>query len=154
MGSRELKEHIIRLYRENITYGNLGCGTPMFAAIIIGIIILFSSCATKTKIEYVDREVVKYETKVQRDTLINNVHDSIFVEHKGDTVFVNKWHTVVKEKIKEKVDTCWRDSIRIQTTEKTVEVQKIPKWCYCSLVVCFLFIIFAIVKLVRCIQIH
>ena len=149
MGSRELKEHIIRLYRENITYGNLGCGTPMFAAIIIGILILFSSCATKTKIEYVDREVVRYETKVQRDTLINNIHDSVFVEHKGDTVFVNKWHTVVKEKIKEKVDTCWRDSVMIETKEKIVKKQIIPKWCYGSLVVCLLFIIFAIIKFGR-----
>jgi hypothetical protein len=126
MDSREEKEYYTNLWRESFCTNNLGCGTPMFAAIIIGILILFSSCATKTKIEYVDREVVKYETKVQRDTLINNIHDSIFVEHKGDTVFVNKWHTVVKEKIKEKVDTCWRDSIRIQTKEKTVEVQKIP----------------------------
>ena len=149
MWSRELKEHIIRLYRENITYGNLGCGTPMFAAIIIGILILFSSCATKTKIEYVDREVVRYETKVQRDTLINNIHDSVFVEHKGDTVFVNKWHTVVKEKIKEKVDTCWRDSVMIETKEKIVKKQIIPKWCYGSLVVCLLFIIFAIIKFGR-----
>lgn len=154
MKTRELKEYIIRLWNENIAFGNLGCGTPMFAAIIIGILILFSSCATKTKIEYVDREVVKYETKVQRDTLINNIHDSIFVEHKGDTVFVNKWHTVVKEKIKEKVDTCWRDSIRIQTTEKTVEVQKIPKWCYYCLAICILFGIFVFIKLVRWLQIR
>ena len=149
MKTRELKEYIIRLWNENIAFGNLGCGTPMFAAIIIGILILFSSCATKTKIEYVDREVVKYETKVQRDTLINNIHDSIFVEHKGDTVFVNKWHTVVKEKIKEKVDTCWRDSVMIETKEKIVKKQIIPKWCYGSLVVCLLFIIFAIIKFGR-----
>ena len=149
MKTRELKEYIIRLWNENIAFGNFGCGTPMFAAIIIGILILFSSCATKTKIEYVDREVVRYETKVQRDTLINNIHDSIFVEHKGDTVFVNKWHTVVKEKIKENVDTCWRDSVMIETKEKIVKKQIIPKWCYGSLVVCLLFIIFAIIKFGR-----
>ena len=149
MDTRELKEHIIHLYRENISYGNLGCGTPMFAAVLVGIIIFFSSCATKTRIEYVDREVVKYESKIQVDTLINNVHDSIIIERNGDTVFVNKWHTVIKEKIKERIDTCWRDSIRTQTTEKVVEKQIIPKWCYGSLVVCFLFIIFAIIKFGR-----
>ena len=149
MDTRELKEYIIRLYRENISYGNLGCSTPMFAAVLVGIIIFFSSCATKTRIEYVDREVVKYESKIQVDTLINNVHDSIIIERNGDTVFVNKWHTVIKEKIKERIDTCWRDSIRTQTTEKVVEKQIIPKWCYGSLVVCFLFIIFAIIKFGR-----
>lgn len=149
MESRELKEHIIHLYRENITYGNLGCGTPMFAVIVVGILIFLSSCATKTNVEYVDREVVRYESKIQIDTLINNVHDSIFVERNGDTVFVNRWHTVIKEKIKERIDTCWRDSVRTETKEKIVEKQKIPKWCYGSLVVCLLFIIFAITKFFR-----
>ena len=149
MVSREEKEYYINLWRESFCTNKLGCGTPMFAVIVVGIIIFFSSCATKTRIEYVDREVVKYESKIQVDTLINNVHDSIIIERNGDTVFVNKWHTVIKEKIKERIDTCWRDSIRTQTTEKVVEKQIIPKWCYGSLVVCFLFIIFAIIKFGR-----
>lgn len=149
MDSREEKEYYINLWRESFCKNNLGCGTPMFAAVLVGIIIFFSSCATKTRIEYVDREVVKYESKIQVDTLINNVHDSIIIERNGDTVFVNKWHTVIKEKIKERIDTCWRDSIRTQTTEKVVEKQIIPKWCYGSLVVCFLFIIFAIINFGR-----
>ena len=40
---------------------NSGCGTPVLYAIIIAVIMLFSSCATKTKIEYRDRDVVKYK---------------------------------------------------------------------------------------------
>lgn len=149
MVSREEKEYYINLWRESFCTNKLGCGTPMFAVIVVGILIFISSCATKTNVEYVDREVVRYESKIQIDTLINNVHDSIIIERNGDTVFVNKWHTVIKEKIKERIDTCWRDSIRTQTTEKVVEKQIIPKWCYGSLVVCLLFIIFAIVKFGR-----
>lgn len=146
MDSREEKEYYINLWRERFCTNNLGCGTPMFAVIVVGILIFLSSCAAKTHVEYVDREVVRYESKIQIDTLINNVHDSVYIERNGDTVFVNKWHTVVREKIKERIDTCWRDSIRTQTTEKVVEKQIIPKWCYGSLVVCLLFIIFAIIK--------
>ena len=149
MVSREEKEYYINLWRESFCTNKLGCGTPMFAVIVVGILIFLSSCATKTNVEYVDREVVRYESKIQIDTLINNVHDSIIIERNGDTVFVNKWHTVIKEKIKERIDTCWRDSIRMQTTEKVVEKQIIPKWCYGSLVVCLLFIIFAIIKFGR-----
>lgn len=149
MDSREEKEYYINLWRESLCTNKLGCGTPMFAIIVVGILIFLSSCATKTNVEYVDREVVRYESKIQIDTLINNVHDSIFVERNGDTVFVNKWHTVIKEKIKERIDTCWRDSIRTQTTEKVVEKQIIPKWCYGSLVVCLLFIVFVIIKFGR-----
>ena len=149
MDSREEKEYYINLWRESFCTNKLGCGTPMFAVIVVGILIFLSSCAAKTHVEYVDREVVRYESKIQIDTLINNVHDSIIIERNGDTVFVNKWHTVIKEKIKERIDTCWRDSIRTQTTEKVVEKQIIPKWCYGSLVVCLLFIIFAIVKFGR-----
>ena len=56
-------------------------------------LVLFSSCATKKQIEYRDREVVKYVTKVQHDTLINNVHDSIYhtIFQKGDTIYDTKY---------------------------------------------------------------
>ena len=47
---------------------NSGCGTPVLYAIIIAGIMLFSSCATKTKIEYRDRDVVKYNTSYVHDT--------------------------------------------------------------------------------------
>ena len=43
------------------------------------IIVLMASCATRTQIEYRDKEVIKYVNSIQRDTLINNLHDSIFM---------------------------------------------------------------------------
>jgi hypothetical protein len=110
---------------------------------------MLSSCATKTKVEYIEKEVVKYETKIQHDTLINNVHDSIRIETKGDTVFVDRWHTSVKEKIVNRTDTCWRDSVRTEIKENTVEKLKTPKWCYFCLGLCIIFIIFALIKLLR-----
>jgi hypothetical protein len=133
----------------NTSENKIGCGTPVIATIIVFVLFMLSSCATKTKVEYIEKEVVKYETKIQHDTLINNVHDSIRIETKGDTVFVDRWHTSVKEKIVNRTDTCWRDSVRTEIKENTVEKLKTPKWCYFCLGLCIIFIIFAIIKLLR-----
>lgn len=137
---------------------NNGCGTPLYAMIILGMIFLLCSCSTKKHVEYVDREVVRYETKIQHDTLINNVHDSIYhtVFQKGDTVYDTKYveKTKWRDKIVYRSDTVYRDSIQVQEMETTVEKQKILKWCYYSLAVCILFVIFAIVKVVRWVQWH
>ena len=141
------EEYYKMLFRKSAD--NIGCGTPTIAVIIVFVLLMLSSCATKTKVEYIEKEVVKYETKIQHDTLINNVHDSIRIETKGDTVFVDRWHTSVKEKIVNRTDTCWRDSVRTEIKENTVEKLKTPKWCYFCLGLCIIFIIFALIKLLR-----
>lgn len=121
--------------------------------LILSCVLLVCSCATKTKVEYIDREVVRYETKIQHDTLINNVHDSISVVQKGDTVYVDRWHTAIKERIVSRVDTCWRDSLLTEIKEIAVERKIIPNWCYFSLVVCVIIVIFAVLKLIRWLRI-
>lgn len=141
------EEYYKMLFKTRVNNG--GCGTTVIAAIIVFVLLTLSSCATKTKVEYVEKEVVKYETKIQHDTLINNVHDSIRIETKGDTVFVDRWHTSAKEKIVNRTDTCWRDSVRTEIKENTVEKLKTPKWCYFCLGLCIIFIIFALIKLLR-----
>lgn len=141
------EEYYKMLFKTRVN--NVGCGTPVIASIIVFVLFMLSSCATKTKVEYIEKEVVKYETKIQHDTLINNVHDSIRIETKGDTVFVDRWHTSVKEKIVNRTDTCWRDSVRTEIKENTVEKLKTPKWCYFCLGLCIIFIIFALIKLLR-----
>ena len=146
-----------RLWEES-PMGRMGCGSPIVAAIIITLILVFSSCATKTKIEYVDREVVKYETKIQHDTLINNIHDSVYhtVFQKGDTIYDTKYveKTKYRDRVVARIDTCYRDSIQTVIKESVKEKQIIPKWCYYLLVVSILFIIFAIVKVIRWLQIR
>ena len=145
-----------KIMQESLTQRN-GCGQPMLAMIIIAIILILSSCATKRQIEYVDREVVKYQKEVVHDTLLQHTHDSVYhtVFQKGDTVFDTKYveKTKLRDKIVCKIDTCYRDSIYTQIKEKTVEKQIIPKWCYFCLVVCAIFLIFAIRKLIRWLQI-
>lgn len=136
---------------------NSGCGTPVLYAIIIAVIMLFSSCATKTKIEYRDRDVVKYNTSYVHDTTFVEKHDSVYhtIFQKGDTVYDTKYveRTRLRDNIVVKKDTCWRDSIVTIKKETVKEVTKIPKLFKITFVFSILVIIFAIVKLVRWLQI-
>ena len=151
------KEKYNNLWDES-PMGKIGCGTPLLVATIVAVVILLSSCATKTKIEYVDREVVKWQKEIVHDTLMQHTHDSIYstVFQKGDTVYSTKYveKTRWRDKIVVKTDTCYRDSIQTQIKETVVEKQKIPKWCYLCLGVCIIFLIFTFIKLVRWLQIH
>lgn len=155
MTTREDKEYFIHLWNDSF-HG--GCGTPLYAVIIVGVLFLLCSCATKAKIEYVDREVVKWQKEIVHDTLMQHTHDSIYytVFQKGDTVYSTKYveKTRWRDKIVVKTDTCYRDSIQTQIKETVVEKQKIPKWCYLCLGVCVIFLIFTFIKLVRWLQIH
>ena len=141
--------------QEYLTQRN-GCGHIMLATIIIGIILVFSSCATKKQIEYVDREVVKYQKEIVHDTLFQHTHDSVYhtVFQKGDTVYDTKYveKTKWRDRVVVKTDTCYRDSIQTVIKESVKEKQIIPKWCYFCLVVCAIFLIFAIRKLIRWLQ--
>lgn len=140
-------------WRTQMICENAGCGTPMIAAILIMIVLLFGSCATKTKIEFRDREVVKVQKQVVHDTLLQHTHDSTYhtVFQKGDTVYDTKYveKTKWRDRIVVKTDTCYRDSIQTQIKETVVEKTKVPKWAYYCLGICILFIIIAILKLIR-----
>lgn len=129
----------------------------LFIWILFGII-CFTSCATKTKIEYRDRIVDYYNTIVQHDTLREHTSDSIFekIYVKGDTVYNTKYveNTRWRDRIVERHDTCWRDSVVTEYKETTKEVTKIPKLFWISMCFSILVIIFAFVKLFRWMQIH
>lgn len=151
----EDKEFYNKLWKES-SMGRIGCGMPIVVVILIAFVLALSSCAAKTKIEYVDREVVKYQKEVVHDTLFQHTHDSIYhtVFQKGDTVFDAKYveKTKWRDRVVYKTDTCYRDSVYTQTKEKTVEKQTIPKWCYASLAISVIFFILAIRKLIRWLQ--
>ena len=72
-----------------------------------------------TRTEYRDRE------RIERDTV--SVRDSITTFIKGDTVLIDKWHTVYKELVR-------RDSIYIAkhdtatVTKEVIKVKKETNW--------------------------
>lgn len=146
-----------RIIHETLTQRN-GCGQPMIAMIIFAIILLFSSCATKRQIEYIDREVVKYQKELVYDTLIQHTHDSVYhtIFQKGDTIYDTKYveKTKWRDRVVVKIDTCYRDSVYTQIKENTIEKRVIPKWCYYSLATSILIFIFALIKIIRWVQIH
>lgn len=117
---------------------------------IILAILLLGSCATKSSIEYRDREVLKYIKSIQHDTLINDVHDSVYnnIFTKGDTVYNIKYKEKIsyKDRIVYKNDTIRKDSIQIQNKEVTIIKTKTPKWCWILLAVSIIYCIFVVKK--------
>lgn len=116
-------------------------------------VVLLCSCATKTKIEYCDREVVKYEKQYVHDTTVVEKHDSVYhaIFQKGDTVYDTKYveRTRWRDRIVVKGDTCWKDSVVMEHKETVKEVVKYPKSYWYLLGFSILVIIFAIYKLTR-----
>jgi hypothetical protein len=141
-----------RIMQESLSQNN-GCGQPMLAAIIIAIILLFSSCASKRQIEYVDREIVKYQKELVHDTLIQHTHDSVYhtIFQKGDTIYDTKYveKTRWRDRIVVKTDTCFRDSVVTDYKETVKEVVKYPKTYWFAVGISVLFFIIAIIKFVR-----
>ena len=128
------------------------------AMVVVITIILMTSCATKKKIEYRDRIVDHYITKEVHDTLKENTTDSVYFEVmvKGDTVYKTKYKekTLWRDRIVEKHDTCYRDSVLTECKETIKEVTKIPKIYKYSLFFSIAILIFAIIKFVRWAQVH
>lgn len=118
------------------------------------LVVCLTSCATKTKIEYRDREIEKLVVKEVHDTLREQVHDSTVIMEKGDTLLIEKWHTKYRDRIVERTDTCWRDSVVTEYKENVKEVTKIPKIYRYALVFSIIVIIFAFIKFIRWFQIH
>ena len=146
-----------KLWKES-PMGRIGCGSPIVATIVITLILAFSSCATKTQIEYRDRVVDHYITKEVHDTLRENTTDSVYFEVvvKGDTVYKTKYKEKImwRDRIVERHDTCWRDSVVTEYKEKTKEIVKYPKTYWWFLGISLISVIFAIVKIVRWLQIR
>lgn len=116
-------------------------------------LIAFSSCATKTRIEYRDRDVNHYITNTVHDTLRIKETDSTHVETitRNDTVFqtVYREKTRWRDRIVEKHDTCWRDSVATEYKETIKEVVKYPKTYWWFLGLSIISIIFAFIKLFK-----
>lgn len=144
-------EYIKRLYKDYIMKTQ-GCApTACGFCVIAAFVIVLCSCATKTKVEYVDRNVYKTEIQTKHDTLINNVHDSVYMQvfQKGDTVFQLKYKERVKyvNKIVYAKDTIYRDSV--QTVVKEVVKTREPwyvKYSLYALAISVIFLLFFILK--------
>jgi hypothetical protein len=149
------KKEYERLWDDS-AMGRMGCGCPVVAVIIIAVLML-CSCATKTVVEYRDRDVNHYITNTVHDTLRIKETDSTHVETitRNDTVFytVYREKTRWRDRVVEKHDTCYRDSVATEYKETVKEVVKYPKTYWFAIGISILFFIFAFVKLIRWIRV-
>lgn len=124
----------------------------LFVSTIVMLNVL-ASCSLLEKIEYRDRVVDHYNTVTVHDTTKIKEKDSTyhFIRVVNDTVYDTKYveKTKWRDKVVYRIDTCYRDSIQTQIKKTTIEKKVVPKWCYISLVICVLFIVFEVTKLTK-----
>lgn len=88
--------------------------------------LLLGACSPRIKTIEVERQVLEYRDRLslQRDSVYQR--DSIHLEHRGDTIYLERWHTKLREVVR--YDTAYlerRDSIAYPVV---VEVEKPRHW--------------------------
>lgn len=90
-------------------------------------ILLLSGCK---EIQYLPQETkvetkIEYRDRIQRDTCY--VHDSCFIQAHGDTIFVDRYKYIYKEKIR--LDTAYICNVDTITILKPIEIEKkLSRW--------------------------
>ena len=110
-----------------------GCFVLIFyiLAFIVGVAlcVLFGSC---TKTEYVTVEKVRVDTMYQNHIRHDSVyiHDSAFIKEKGDSVLIERWHTIYREtKSRDTIYRATHDTIPQPYPIETVKlVEKELNW--------------------------
>lgn len=94
---------------------------------IITLIFLATILYSCKSIQYVPVETTKRDTTYLSQTKIDSIYhrDSIYVEHKGDTVYLSKYKYLYK--YIEKHDTLWREKTDTIQITYPVETQ-LSKW--------------------------
>lgn len=94
---------------------------------IITLIFLATILYSCKSIQYVPVETMKRDTTYLSQTKIDSIYhrDSIYVERKGDTVYLSKYKYLYK--YIEKHDTLWREKVDTIQVAYPVEVQ-LTKW--------------------------
>ncbi len=93
--------------------------------VLIGV----NSCACCRPISHTQSTAMISKHQLQRlekDTV--HVHDSIIIQHRHDTVFVDRWHTAWRERLVCRTDTIVDTQEVI--VEKNIEKRVVPRWCW------------------------
>lgn len=94
--------------------------------IIIGLIVVFSSCKTNTVYVPVESVKTEYRDKHTRDSVY--LHDSIVMKMKGDTVWLEKYKYFYRDKLVR--DSIFlTDSIQVPFPIETIkEINRLKWW--------------------------
>ena len=122
---------------------------------IMAAAIMMVSCKSVEYVPVIEhRTDTVYQSKVVHDSIYQ--HDSTYIKEKGDSVYIERWHT--KYVMKEKTDTLYEsrvDSIPVPyEVVKEVEVEKSLSWwqsmrMHIGGIVCWLLMILAIYGILK-----
>ena len=113
---------------ERLREGCLRCA-GIIVAVFLGMIVaaLLGSCK---QVELVEVEKVRTDTLQYYCSIRDSIylHDSTFIREKGDTVWIEKWHTKWRERLVH--DTCYQShtDTLVSITEHVKEVAKPLTW--------------------------
>lgn len=96
----------------------------LFWVVVVTACCALFSCRT---VQYVPVETVKTDSifikQYERDSI--HTHDSVFVKSKADTIYINHWRTVYRDRVVR--DTVFES--RVDSVQNVVEVEKkLTKW--------------------------
>ena len=119
------------------------CLGIMLPTALLLILLALNSCATQNPLISVPRnDSIVIRDRFVRDSII--VRDSIFVRLKNDTVFIDRWHNLWRDRTVATTDTVYKD--------KEVLVQLPPEryvpWLYrVALYVCIALVLYIIIRI-------
>lgn len=95
---------------------------------LVSCFVLLSSCRPQKEIVY--RDV--FRDRLQVDTVQNTVHDSIRITQQGDTVRIEKYKTIYKNRVTIRRDTVSNTQQKTLTITRTVksppEIRQVQVW--------------------------
>jgi hypothetical protein len=115
----------------------------MLLTALLLILLALNSCATQNPLISVPRnDSIVIRDRFVRDSII--VRDSIFVRLKNDTVFIDRWHNLWRDRTVATTDTVYKD--------KEVLVQLPPEryipWLYrVALYVCIALVLLIVIRI-------
>ena len=115
----------------------------MLLTALLLILLALNSCATQNPLISVPRnDSIVIRDRYVRDSII--VRDSIFVRLKNDTVFIDRWHNLWRDRTVATTDTLYRD--------REVLVQLPPEryvpWLYrVALYVCIALVLLIVIRI-------
>lgn len=132
---------------QQLTLRQLAVGI-IIGLIACALITLCAGCTTSREVEVVKtRTDTLIQTKVQRDSIYIERHDSVVTNQKGDTVTIERWHYRDRWRDRVKTDTVYRSKTDTLIVEKTVTKTEQPLTWWQRLKNCLFNVIILIILL-------
>ena len=132
---------------QQLTLRKLAVGI-IIGLIACALITLCAGCTTIREVEVVKtRTDTLIQTKVQRDSIYIERHDSVVTNQKGDTVTIERWHYRDRWRDRVKTDTVYRSKTDTLIVEKTVTKTEQPQAWWLRLKSCLIEVMILILLL-------